>query len=160
MQTQIFRQLRADLQPDRLLPTLSAGLVLGVIGVLTYITPMAALIFSGKLAPYLASGISLTLFSAAVVAIVAALTSSFVGTLALPVPEEMTLVATIAASIATAIPAAAPPETVLITVVSAIAVTAMLTGIFLLTLGQLHLGDLIRFLPYPVVGGFLYQFAF
>ncbi len=155
MSTSILNQLRADVQPAKLLPTLSAGLVLGVIGVLTYITPMAALIFSGKLAPFLAAGISLTLFSAAVVAIVAALTSSFVGTLALPVPEEMTLLATIAATIATQMPADTPPESVLLTVVAAIATASVLTGLFLLTLGQLRLGELIRFLPYPVVGGFL-----
>jgi sulfate permease, SulP family len=155
MKTLALNQLQQDLQPTKLVSIVSAGLVLGIVGVLTYITPMAALIFSGDLAPYLSAGISLSLFSAAVVAIVAALSSSFVGTLALPVPEEMTILATVAAAIATQMPQGLPPEALFVTVVAAIAFSSIVTGIFLLTLGQLRLGQLIRFLPYPVVGGFL-----
>jgi sulfate permease, SulP family len=144
-----------EIQPQKLLPSLIAGLVLGVIGVLTYITPMAALVFSGELEPFLATGIGITLFSAAVVGMMVAAQSSFVGTIALPVPEEMAMLATIAAAITTQMSASATPEEMLLTVVGAIALTSLLTGVFLFTLGQLKLGELIRFLPYPVVGGFL-----
>jgi sulfate permease, SulP family len=155
MKTLTLNQLQQDLQPTKLISIISAGLVLGVVGVLTYITPMAALIFSGDLAPYLSAGISLSLLSAAVVAIVAAFSSSFIGTLALPVPEEMTILATVGVAIATQMPKDLPPETLFVTVVAAIALSSVVTGLFLLTLGQLRLGQLIRFLPYPVVGGFL-----
>ena len=37
----------------------------------------------------------------------------------------------------------------------AIVVTALLTGVFFLLLGLLRLGGFVRYLPYPVVGGFL-----
>jgi SulP family sulfate permease len=40
-------------------------------------------------------------------------------------------------------------------VLVAIAATTLLTGAFFLVLGFLKLGELVRFIPYPVVGGFL-----
>ena len=46
-------------------------------------------------------------------------------------------------------------EDKLATVITAIIVTTLLTGIFFLTLGLFKLGGLVRFIPYPVVGGFL-----
>ena len=67
----------------------------------------------------------------------------------------MTILASIAAAIATQMPDGGTSEQLLITVVGAIALTSLLTGVFLFILGQLKLGELIRFLPYPVVGGFL-----
>ena len=36
-----------------------------------------------------------------------------------------------------------------------IALTSILVGIFFFILGSLKLGKLVRFIPYPVVGGFL-----
>ena len=36
-----------------------------------------------------------------------------------------------------------------------IALTSVLVGIFFLIMGSLRLGKLVRFIPYPVVGGFL-----
>ena len=42
-----------------------------------------------------------------------------------------------------------------LTVVAAIIVTSLLTGLVFLFQGYFKLGALFRFLPYPVVGGFL-----
>jgi SulP family sulfate permease len=33
-------------------------------------------------------------------------------------------------------------------------VTTLVTGLFLLLLGRLKLGNLVRYIPYPVTGGF------
>ncbi len=55
--------------------------------------------------------------------------------------------------VAALLPAGSPD--VLPTVVSAIALSSMITGLALLLLGTLDLGRLIRFIPYPVVGGLL-----
>jgi SulP family sulfate permease len=38
---------------------------------------------------------------------------------------------------------------------AAIAVVSVITGVFLFLLGRLRLGNLIRYIPYPVIGGFL-----
>jgi len=50
---------------------------------------------------------------------------------------------------------AAGVEDKLTTVLVAIAATTLLTGFFFLALGFFKLGGLVRFVPYPVVGGFL-----
>ena len=39
------------------------------------------------------------------------------------------------------------------TVIAAFMVTTLVTGLFLL-LGRLKLGNLVRYIPYPVTGGF------
>ena len=49
----------------------------------------------------------------------------------------------------------APLEEVFFTVVSTIALTTLLTGLLFVCLGSFRLGGLARYLPYPVVGGFL-----
>lgn len=51
--------------------------------------------------------------------------------------------------------AEADAEVALVTVLAAIALSALLTGSLLLILGLLRQGDRIRFVPYPVVGGFM-----
>ncbi len=40
------------------------------------------------------------------------------------------------------------------TIIVAIMVTTLVTGLFLLLLGRLKLGNLVRYIPYPVTGGF------
>lgn len=40
------------------------------------------------------------------------------------------------------------------TIVTAMMITTLLTGLFLLLLGKLRLGNLVRYIPYPVTGGF------
>jgi SulP family sulfate permease len=112
--------MKEEFQPRNLLSSLTAGLILGLIRVLTYITPMAALVFSGKLEPFLATGIGMTLFSTAVIGTVVALRRSFVGTIVLPVPSVMTILGAIAAAIAAKMPSGATSEELLLTVVGII----------------------------------------
>jgi SulP family sulfate permease len=40
------------------------------------------------------------------------------------------------------------------TIIAAVMVTTFFTGLFLLLLGRLKLGNLVRYIPYPVTGGF------
>jgi len=67
----------------RLLSSLSAGLVIGVINITISIS-LAALIFSGPLAPYLSAGLGMMLVSAVVFMLVVGLTSSLRGIIAGP----------------------------------------------------------------------------
>ena len=69
------------------------------------------------------------------------------------VPAAIT--ALIAAAVAAALPAGAGDGEVFATVVAAIALTSVTTGLFFLALGLFKLGGLSRFIPYPVIGGFL-----
>jgi SulP family sulfate permease len=62
----------------------------------------------------------------------------------------------LAASIATALAAkgASTPQ-IIINVLVALSVSTLLTGILLYGVGALKLGQWLRFVPYPVIGGFL-----
>ena len=44
---------------------------------------------------------------------------------------------------------------VFLTVIAATLVVTVLCGVVFLVLGRFRLGNLVRFVPYPVVGGFL-----
>lgn len=53
------------------------------------------------------------------------------------------------------LPPTASPEEMLVTVIVSIALTSLLTGLFLWTLGELKLGNIVRLLPNSVIGGFV-----
>lgn len=147
--------LKEKLRTDKLFPVIMAGLVAGLIATLTDIIPMAAFVFSGNLEPYVATGIGINLFSSAILGFVIALRSSFKGMIAFPVAEEMATLAVILSAVAQQLPSSATAEEVILTMIAAIVLSSLLVGLFLLVVGQLRLGELIRFLPYPIVGGYL-----
>ena len=83
-----------------------------------------------------------------------ALMSTLPGIIGGPQRDSIPILALVANTIATSM-ASASTEEKFLTVVAAIMLTSLLTGIFFFTLGSLKLGGLARFIPYPVVGGFL-----
>ncbi|HEY9609529.1 SLC26A/SulP transporter family protein [Allocoleopsis sp.] len=149
-----FAWFQQEFHPTRLLPSLMAGLVVGVLAVTNSVS-FAALIFSGNLSHYLPTAIGITLFTAAVVGAIAALISSYPGTFAGPQDTTAAVLALVASTITTTLSATASAEETLLTVVGAIVFNALVTGLFFLVVGHFRLGELIRFIPYPVIGGFL-----
>jgi SulP family sulfate permease len=135
-----------------LFPALSAGLVNGIL-IVIFQSAYAALIFSGELSDHVAQGIGIMLFGAFIMGVVMALSSSFPGTTTAPQDAPAAIFALTAAAIAGSM--AANGENIFITVVAAIALTTIFTGGLFLALGGFRLGNLVRFIPYPVVGGFL-----
>ena len=121
----------------------------------SFSTAFAALIFSGGLADSLSKGIGLMLVASMVIAILTARFSSLKGTVARLQDSAVAVLAVVAAAIVSEMPVSATVEEKFITVVVAIALSSLLTGALFLSLGQLKLGNLIRFIPYPVIGGFL-----
>ena len=81
-----------------------------------------------------------------------ALTSSLKGAIGSPQDVTAAIVALSAAAIAGRV---ANPEAEFLTVVAAIILTTVVTGGVYLLIGGLRLGNLVRFMPYPVIGGFL-----
>jgi sulfate permease, SulP family len=136
------------------LPSISAGLVNGVI-VITIELSFAALIFSGPLAGQIARGIGFYLFGAFVICSVAALFSSFGGTIAVPQDSPAAILALVGAAIVAKLQTTPADDRAFSTVIVAIATTTCMTGAVLLAFGFFKLGNLMRFIPYPVVGGFL-----
>ncbi|MGD2181314.1 SulP family inorganic anion transporter [Lusitaniella coriacea] len=142
-----------EFQPNRLLSSLMAGLVTGVIGVIRAIS-YAALIFSGHLAIHLNVGVGIAVYSTAAISIVVALMSSLPGMIATPLAAPTAVLAVLAAAIAERM-SNAPDEQCLLTVTAAIAIGSLCTGLFLVLLGIFKLGKTISSIPYPVVGGFM-----
>ncbi|MGH7897506.1 MAG: SulP family inorganic anion transporter, partial [Candidatus Binatia bacterium] len=136
-----------------LLPSVTAGTVAGI-RTLIGATALAALIFSGELAGGLAAGLGALLFSGAILGVVVALTSSYPGTVAQPQDGAAAILAIMGAALVAAMPGE-PADRILTTVLVGIAATSILTGLVLVGLGGLRLGSLVRFIPYPVIGGFL-----
>jgi sulfate permease, SulP family len=136
-----------------------AALVLaaGVIAVLAVViaASFGALIFSGPLQAHVAEGVGLLLFTVAVISAVSAWRSSFPGTIAGAQDNTSIVLAVTGASIVAAAPAGTADEVVFGTVVATIVVGSALTGLTFFLLGRFRLGELIRYIPYPVIGGFL-----
>ncbi|WP_017298710.1 SLC26A/SulP transporter family protein [Nodosilinea nodulosa] len=151
--TSVLQRLQAEVQPQVWLSSLAAGLVTGIIGVIRAIS-YASLIFSGALAMHLPTGLGMTVVSTGITIAVVALTSTLPGIIATPLAAPTTIVALMAAAIAREMDSAAPGD-MLTTVLIAIALSALLTGSMLLLLGLLRQGERIRFVPYPVIGGFM-----
>jgi len=140
--------------PRRLLAAVVAGLITGVVTV-ALVTSLALLIFSGALAPSLVSGVGLLLVGTLLATLINGLLSSYPGAVAINHDVPAAVLATVAGGIAASLGTDAPHGAVHATVVAAIVATSLLTGVVFLVLGWLRLGALFRFLPYPVVGGFI-----
>lgn len=143
-----------NFQPKMLIPGLTAGLIIGITDISLEIS-LAALIFSGVLAPYVAYGIGFILFGAFTLLLLGALTSSIPGTMIIPQDTPAAILALIATGIVVNMAASASLEETFTTVVAAIIVTTLSTGILFTVFGRFKLSGFARFIPYPVVGGFL-----
>ena len=144
--------LRDEFQSERLLPGLSSGVLMGIKEII-FALSVGSLVFSGELAPYLSYGIGMALLTQAIMLIGISLSSSAPGVIGGLQDSPSVILAMIATVLIGTLSTAG--EDRLVTVLVAIAVTTLLTGIFFLALGLLKLGGLVRFIPYPVMGGFL-----
>lgn len=146
-------EFKQEFQPKVLLPSLTAGLIAAIVTISMEIS-LAALIFSGNLSQFLAGGIGLMLFGAFVIGIVTALLTSLPGTISVPQDTPAAIFALIAASIALSMKKA-EPNAAYATVVGAIAVTSIVTGAAYLLIARFKASWFVRYIPYPVIGGFL-----
>ena len=149
-----FPSWTKNLQPKDFFLSIMAGGITGIIGVIRAIS-YAALIFSGSLGSELGVGVGLTVFSTGMVSFVAAIFSALPGMIATPLAAPTAITAILASEIVGDLKANASPSELLVTVLAAIALSSLGTGLFLLLLGRFKLGSKIRFIPYPVVGGFM-----
>lgn len=139
---------------DTLATSAVAGTMIGILTVV-FVISFSAIIFSGPLAPLLAKGIGVGLFSAVMIAFVVALTASYRGTIAIPQSSMAAILALAAAGVAQSLPPASPATLLYPTVLATLALASVTAGLVFLGLGQLRLSVLVRCIPYPVVGGFL-----
>lgn len=150
---QVATNLASSFTPQDILPSLSVALVIWLLEVFVEVS-FAALIFSGELAPFLATGVGLMLFGALIFGIIVSLTSSFVNAVALPQDTPIAIMGTVSAATVVLMPGA-DPERIFATVVTAMVLSTVCTGVGFWLMGHFQLGRLVRFIPYPVIGGFL-----
>jgi sulfate permease, SulP family len=148
-----LRDLRSDFKPAILFPSITAGIIAGIVTISLEIS-LAALIFSGDLDQFLAGGIGLMLFGAFAVGITISLTTSLPGMVGLPQDTPAAIMALIAGAIGVSM-RGDDPKAIYSTIVAAISLTSILTAIFFLLLGRFKASGFVRYIPYPVVGGFL-----
>jgi sulfate permease, SulP family len=130
---------------------LVAGLLVGALVALVTVS-LASLLVGGALAPYRADAITLFLIGTLVVGVVVAVRSSLPGAIGHAQDIPAAALASIGASLVASLPG---HDAAFATLVALVTLTALATGAVFLTLGALRLGRLVRFVPYPVVGGFL-----
>jgi SulP family sulfate permease len=129
----------------------SAASVLTVTFGLSY----ALLIFAGPLAPYLSYGVAATFISSAVLAAVIGVGSSLPFGVGGPESSTAAMTGILASSMVERITAADPSAQLLAPVLLTLALATVVTGIVLCGCGMTRMGRAIRYVPYPVVGGFL-----
>jgi SulP family sulfate permease len=113
------------------------------------------LIFAGPLAPYLSYGVAATFISSAVLAAVIALGSSLPFAVGGPESSTAAMTGILAAALVERMTAANPSTALLGAVLITLGLVSIATGFVLCGFGLTRMGRAIRYVPYPVVGGFL-----
>jgi len=132
--------------------SVSAGLLIGVTEVIIALS-FGSLVFSGELAEYKAQGLGLALMSASVICILVPLLTSAPGSIG-SVQENTTIVlALLAADVSRHL--VDTPNEILPTIMVALAAASVTSGVLLFLVGRFRLGRVVRYIPFPVVGGFL-----
>jgi SulP family sulfate permease len=144
---------KQELQPGRLVAGITGGAISALV-VISIEISLAALIWSGPLKQFLPAGIGLMLFGSFVIGVVIALAGSLPGTVAIPQDTPAAILALVAAGIAAAMKASGA-QAIYVTVVVAIGITSLLLALLFSILGRFKASGLVRYIPYPVVGGFL-----
>lgn len=134
----------------RLFTNVITGVLIGFIEVILAIS-LGSLLFSGEMTAYLSRGIGIVLVTAIVNLIITSLLSATSGV----VSSSQDGVTVLLAALIGSFEGVLAGEDLLATVLVSIALTTILTGIFLIALGHFNLGRLVRYMPYPVIGGFL-----
>ena len=118
-----------------------------------FVLSFLGIIFSGPLAPEFSRAIGFVLIGAVVMSLVAAVAMPFRGTIIQPQDAPGVLLAGAAGAVAAGW--AAGSDGLFATVIVMMATASLLTGAVLLAAGWLRLGHATRFMPYPVLCGFL-----
>lgn len=115
----------------------------------------SVLIFSGPLASLLPYGIAATFITASVAAAIIALGSTFPFAVAGPESSTAAVTAILSSALVEHIVGAGDPTPLLGPVLITLSAATIVTGLVLCGFGLAHIGRAIRYVPYPVIGGFL-----
>jgi len=136
-----------------LLTDVFAGVICSTLSI-AYCLSYAALIFSGPIANLLGYGVAVTFLSAAIGGAVVALRSSLPFAIAGPDSSISVVIAAMVATLVQRMVAHGGGDLLAPTLIAMSLATAG-TGLVLCILGFIRAGRAIRFVPFPVIGGFL-----
>jgi SulP family sulfate permease len=149
---EVHSRLRNTIGPG--MRDLFGGAICGVVSII-YCVSYAAFIFSGPLSPWLGYGIAAIFISTTVGALVVALRSSLPFSIAGPDSSISVVTATLVAAFVEWLVANGATDHVLEQTLILMMLSSALVGLLLCLLGLGRAGRAIRFVPYPVMGGFL-----
>lgn len=138
----------------QLITSITAGLVASLI-VIVFCISLPTLIFSGEMSAYVSRGIGLFLFGALAMSILLSIFGSLPGTVIGPQDGPAALLAVAASGMVTTLVGTVDSDSIFVTVVAAMILCSITTGLIFFLIGTFKLGSLVRYIPYPVVGGFL-----
>jgi len=141
------------MQIKALLNDASAGLVASLLS-LAYCFSFGALIFSGPLQPFLNVGVTAALISAALTGLVITWRTGFPISVAGPDGNTVALLAAMTSTLSPVL-GTLPPDAALGLTLAGLFLVTLLTGGGLFLVGHFRLGRLGRFVPYPMLAGFL-----
>ncbi|MDE0125558.1 MAG: hypothetical protein OXN97_13370 [Bryobacterales bacterium] len=141
-------ELRADTFSSKAVPALVAGSAAGL-GLLVAQIAFASFIFSGPLASYSSQGVGLVLFGNFASCLVIALTSGYRGAFSGLSPALVVVMARIGSTME------GEGAALFASTVGALMIGAVATGVCFYQMGRRRLSNLVRYVPYPVAGGFV-----
>ena len=136
----------------RVVSTVSAGVVIGIVEVVLAIS-LGALVFGGYIEEKLPAGIGMYLLTATLALGITALRAGRRGVVGSIQDAAAAVLAVVGAK--AALYSSGGPLVAFYTVVAATIVVTLATAVTFLVLGTFRIGNLARYVPYPVVGGFL-----
>ena len=139
---------------QNLVTSISAGLIAGIRTILGS-AAMVTLIMPASLGAGIASALDVLLIGGAVLAAAVALLSTYPGAVAQVQDGPAVILGVMATTMAASMQGHASPSLIILVVLASANVAAIATGIVFYGLGTYRLGALVRFIPYPVIGGFL-----
>ncbi|MFZ4406332.1 MAG: cyclic nucleotide-binding domain-containing protein [Paracraurococcus sp.] len=133
---------------------LLAGVLVGLVTV-TYTMSYAALVFAGGLASAYGTGLAAMLVGGVAAGVLTALRSSIPFSVSAPDSNVVAILAVTLVPLAWQVADAGDPAVLAATVLMAIALASLATGLVLGGLGVARAGRLVRYVPLPVISGFL-----
>ena len=150
----LVSELFADVTSGRIVPAFSTAFIAAILFIIFEVS-FAAMVFSGSLSMLATRGASLTLCGGFLLCLFAALTSSYKAAVSQPQDAPAAVLSSVALAVAATLGEKASVDAKFMTIVAVLALSAFLTGAAFIIIGRLRLANVLRFMPFPVVGGFL-----
>lgn len=154
MANRLTEELKASFAPDVLLPSVIAGIVAGILAI-TFMFSYSALIFSDELSSFVPRATGNMLFGAVVISLAVAVFGALRGAVALPQDNPTAIIAILVATTIAALPAGENLEQTFLHTSFVIIASTIVGALLFIVIGHWRLANLVQYIPYPVVGGFL-----